>query len=121
MIKIVADGGYKEGQYIVTIRSTGTPDFFVFECPIETISELIKLHEPYDVVNWFPYVALNYNGTEYYGRNNSITGNLYNLSGDYNRIKVIKNEGADHYTLEFAVTLNGKRLEGNYTGTFIRD
>jgi len=94
------------------------PDFFLFECPIEALGQLIKLHEPYDDVNWFPYVALQYNETEYWGGSVSDEANLNDLSGSDNRVKVTKNTGADNYTLEFAMTLNGKRIEGNYTGTF---
>jgi len=40
-----------------------------------------------------------------------------NLSGSDNWVKVTKNS-AGNFTLEFGMTLEGKRLEGNYTGNF---
>ncbi|MCL2097918.1 MAG: Ig-like domain-containing protein [Bacteroidales bacterium] len=90
------------------------PNFFVFECPIEALGQLIKLHDPYTISDWFPWLALGYNGTTYFGEDN----NGDDLSGTDNWIKATQNSGTNNFTLEFAMTLNGKRLEGVYTGTF---
>ena len=54
------------------------------------------------------------NGIDYsYGDNN------FGVSGTDNWVKVTKNTGGEHnFTIEFEMTIGGKRLIGNYTGNF---
>ena len=89
-------------------------NFFVFECPVEALGKKIEFQNFYYILDWYPYVALNYNGNMYEGADE----NDWDLSGSDNWAKATKNSGANNFTIEFAMTLDGKRLEGQYTGTF---
>ena len=63
---------------------------------------------------WALYGYLRNIGYFYYFQDNDVNSDL---SGTDNWVKVTK-KSTDNFTLEFAMTINGKRLTGNYTGKF---
>jgi len=89
------------------------PNFFEVDYPEDRLGEKLDMSQDCNGMNWAFFGFFYLNGTEYLFGNYS-----YGVSGTDNWVKVTKNSGADNFTLEFAMTIGGKRLEGNYTGIF---
>ena len=72
--------------------------------------------------NWCLGGYFKNSGYPYYFRDESgkcYENNPNDLSGKDNWVKVTKKPSGEHaFDLEFAMTINGKRLTGNYTGKF---
>lgn len=90
-------------------------DFFVVHYPSAKLGVKCDLANNNNSEEWSFYVALKSNNVFYYGFNND---SEY-ISGTDNWVKITKNTGAeDNFTIEFAITIDGKRLAGSYTGKF---
>ena len=90
-------------------------NFFEVDYPAEQINEKCDLSEYCGGAGWDFYGYFRSNGTFYYFEDNDSGGDI---SGSNNWVKVTKNAGEHNFTLEFDMTIGGKRLVGNYTGIF---
>ena len=93
----------------------GGTNFFEVDFPEDRLGEKLDLSQDCDGAIWSFYGYFNLDGTQYY-----FAGYNTGLSGSDNWMTVTKEEGTGNFTLEFAMTIGGKRLEGNYTGAFIK-
>jgi len=90
-------------------------EFFEVDWPESLLGQKADLSVFYNDDHWSLYGYLKYEGALYHFRENE--GNLHDLSGSNNWVKVTKNS-TDNFTLEFNMTIGGKKLNGHYSGTF---
>ena len=110
------------GGYCFGISSTipagplySEDNFFEVDYPEPLLGQKANLSTSYE--NWWSlYGYLKNIGYSYYFEEGDDGSN--DLSGTDNWVKVTKNSGEGNFTLEFGMTINGKRLTGSYTGKF---
>ena len=90
-------------------------NFFEVDMPEDRLGEKLDMSQNCDGEDWGFYGYFYFAGTEYY-----FEGYDEGVTGSDNWVQVTKNAGTDDFTLEFAMTIDGKRLEGRYSGTFLK-
>lgn len=124
-------GYYEELQdgYVFSVAPT-TPtgnlynqrNYFSVELPKEQLNKKADLSQSLDGASWYFFGAIAVNGNHFYF--DDLTNDPESeddVTGTDNWVKVTKNSsGANNFTLEFEMTINGKRLKGGYSGNFTK-
>jgi len=87
-------------------------NYFEVDCPEPLLGQEADLSVFYNK-SWPLLGYFRYNSTLYYFEED----NRGHISGSNNRVKITKNS-ENNFTIEFSMTIGGKKLEGKYSGNF---